>query len=47
MWRIVGRYNGGKWETIDEASDWLESQYMLKEYALAFGDGWELMVINI
>jgi len=44
MFKIMGRYNGGDVEEIDEFDDRSVAEAMLDEYSMAFGQGWELWV---
>jgi|TARA_Y100000034_G_scaffold133551_1_gene199336 hypothetical protein len=38
---IMGKYEGGDWEEIDEAETKPDLRYLLGEYKLAFGPGWQ------
>ncbi|MHA1952450.1 MAG: hypothetical protein ACW96U_00700 [Candidatus Heimdallarchaeaceae archaeon] len=40
MVEIWARYNKGEWELIDSCER-VDLQYMLGEYRLAYGTGWE------
>lgn len=44
MYKIMGRYKGGEPEEIDIAETNAEAEYLLNEYVLAFGRGWELWI---
>ena len=50
MFKIIGRYNQGRyegsWEVIDTANSRVEIYYMLDEYILSFGNKWELEVLE-
>ena len=41
---IYGSYNGHRAEEIDEASTPREAEYLLGEYRMAFGSGWDIYV---
>lgn len=41
---IVGRYQNGGIEEIDEADSKADAEYMLSEYRTAFGTDWELWI---
>lgn len=45
MKRIEGRYCGGEWEEIDTCSP-ADLDYLMGEYRLAFGRGWEFRVVD-
>ena len=38
---IMGKYERQPWEEIDEVEDRQELNYLLGEYRLAFGSGWQ------
>ena len=44
MYKIMGRYEGST-EEIDTAATKHEAEYLLGEYALAFGPAWALWII--
>ena len=41
MYIIFGRYNG-ETEEVDQASTKQEAEYLVQEYRLAFGPGWQI-----
>lgn len=43
MFKIMGRYNKVT-EEIDEADTREDAEFLLNEYSMAFGDGWELWI---
>ena len=50
MFKIISRYNQGKYEgtfeVIDTANSRVEAYYMLDEYEMAFGNKYELDVLE-
>lgn len=44
MYKIYGRYDGGDAEEIGETVTREEAEYLLSEYSLAYGAGWELWI---
>jgi len=45
MYLIVGHYEGRS-EVIDRVSDYMEAQELAGEYAMAFGTGWSIDVVE-
>ena len=43
MFKIMGEYNGKK-EEIDTANSESAAEYLMYEYALAFGKGWKIWI---
>ena len=43
--QILCRYQGGDWEHCDYAKDRAEKNYLLGEYRLAYGSGFEFKTI--
>ena len=39
-YRIIGKYRGGRWETLDTAKTEKSAQYLVHEYRIAFGNAW-------
>ena len=50
MFKIISRYNQGKYEgtfeVIDTANSRVEAYYMLDEYEMAFGNKYELDILE-
>ena len=50
MYKIIGRYNVGKYEgsyeVIDTATDLITVLLMLDEYILSFGNKWDLDILE-
>ena len=46
MYKIKGKYQGGAWDEIDEFDSKVEADAMLREYAMAYGPGWQLKVVR-
>ena len=46
MFKIMGKYRQMPWEEVDEAEDKDEADYLLKEYKLAYGEGWKLKIVK-
>ena len=44
MYEIYGKLEEKDWELIDTAEDKEELDYMLAEYKLAFGSGWNWQI---
>lgn len=44
IYKIMGSYKGGPLEEIDEATNPADASFLLAEYRLAFGAGWELTI---
>jgi hypothetical protein len=42
--KIMGKYAGRAWEIIDTCTGEREACRMLREYAMAFGRGWQLEI---
>ncbi len=47
MYSIYGKLEGKEWELIDTAKDKKELDYLLGEYKLAFGKGWEWKIKEV
>ena len=45
-WQILCR-DGREWEHCDDAVDQTERRYLLNEYRLAYGAGWQFMTIRL
>ena len=45
MYLIIGHYEG-RGEVIDRVSDYMEAQRLAGEYAMAFGPGWDIQVVQ-
>jgi hypothetical protein len=43
MFKIMGRYKNVE-EEIDEADTREDAEFLLDEYCMAYGDGWELWI---
>lgn len=41
MFKIFGEYKG-KQELLDETDSFVEAEYLVEEYKLAFGDRWAI-----
>jgi len=46
-YKIVASYNGGSFEEIDLAKTKQEVLFLMKEYRMAYGQGWTLTYYNI
>ena len=50
MYKIIGRYNVGKYEgsyeVIDTATDLITALLMLDEYISSFGNKWDLDILE-
>ncbi len=42
MYKIMGKYQNAPMEEIDEADSYREAKTLLREYQMAFGEGWSL-----
>jgi len=42
MYKIMGSYRGGPLEELDEADNREDALFLVREYRLAFGDGWAI-----
>lgn len=42
-WKIVGTYQGNK-EVVDYATTFNEAKIMIREYRIAFGSSWTLVI---
>ena len=47
MYEIYGKLEEKDWELIDTAEDKEELDYMLAEYKLAFGSGWNWQIKDL
>lgn len=43
-YKIMGRYEGADTEEIDTTETKEEAEYLLSEYRLAYGNGWQLWI---
>lgn len=43
---IMGKYKGQSWEEIDQAETKDDIDYLLGEYRLAFGSGWQFKTVR-
>lgn len=43
-YKIMGKYNGRKWEVVDTASSRAEAYRLMVEYNIAFGPDWRLAI---
>ena len=48
MYVLLGKYSGGggAWEEIDNASTGEEIGYLLHEYQIAYGKGWQFSIME-
>lgn len=46
MFEILGKYVEGDWEVLDTADERSEAHFLLAEYRLAFGPGWDFNVVE-
>jgi len=45
-YNIRSKYLNGEWEDIDTAKDWKEAKYLVNEYRLAFGNGFQIKAVR-
>ena len=50
IYKILGRYQKRgytHWEEIDSAETMRDAEFMLREYRIAFGNEWNLKIIEV
>jgi hypothetical protein len=43
-YKIMGKYGNLPWEEVDQTEDVKDAQYLLGEYRMAYGTGWQLKI---
>jgi hypothetical protein len=46
MYKIMGKYDNHDVEELDSADTKQEAEYLVGEYRLAFGTGWEIWIVR-
>ncbi len=41
-YKIMAKERRGRWEEVDEADTRHEAEYLIHEYAIAYGGGWDV-----
>ena len=44
MYKIMGEYRGEQ-EELDSSNSFIEAEYMLAEYQMAFGQEWAIWIV--
>lgn len=46
-YEILGKYGYHDWEVIDEAENVTDANYLVQEYAMAYGSEWRIRVRKV